>query len=76
MENIDIKDLLHELGKKRSRITREMATLRREIRAASIRAAEAGWNNQRIAEEIGVTREIIRRYVGPAKAGHGEQEHS
>lgn len=78
MEDTDIKTLLQSLGKKRRRITREAEALRSEIHGAAIRAAKAGWNNQKIAKEIGVTREIIRRHVGPTKVGaeHGEQERS
>lgn len=78
MEDIDIMTLLQNLGKKRRKLTRETETLRSEIHGAAIRAAKAGWNNQKIAKEIGVTREIIRRHVGPTKvsAEHGEQERS
>lgn len=68
MEDDLTRQLLRNLGKKRRRLVQEDDNLRQEIHHASIRAKTAGWNNQQIAEEIGVTREIIRRHVGPSAA--------
>lgn len=74
MEKDLIKDRLHSLGRRRRRITQEAASVRLEIHEAALQASAAGWNNQQIAELVGVTREIIRRHVGPVR--HEEQERS
>lgn len=71
-----IKNTLQALGLRRRRAVEEMAAVRAEIREKAVHASAHGWNNQRIADEVGVTREIIRRHVGPSKAGHGEQDRS
>ena len=84
MSDVDIQAMLQGLGKKRKKLLRESESLRQEIHGAAARAKAAGWNNQSIAKEIGVTREIIRRHVGPWKVfadlgkevEHGEQERS
>jgi predicted transcriptional regulator len=76
MNDDQIMVTLRSLGKKRRRLVKDTETCRQEIHRAAIEAAAAGWNNQQIAEEVGVTREIIRRHVGPVKAERGEQERS
>lgn len=67
MKDEVMRRLLQNLGKKRRKITQDAEAVRREIHGAALRAAAAGWNNQEIADEVGVTREIIRRHVGPSK---------
>lgn len=76
MDEDRIMTNLRSLGKRRHKIMQEVEALRKEIHLAAIEASTAGLNNQQIAQEIGVTREIIRRHVGPAKEGRGEQESS
>lgn len=76
MADDHIKKTLEALGLRRRRAVEEMAAVRAAIHEEAVRASTKGWNNQRIAVELGVTREIIRRHVGPTKTGHGEQERS